>query len=556
MVHLNGNRSNGRDDLKRGEFISLFGGAIARGSDRATFAGLVAVCLVALAVLGPHVFAGGFHEDDWVDASHYYLHPGHGFWAAVANSTDPNREAYALLRTANYAIFGMQPAYHLALTALVAMAEASLLLLLMRRLGVAAAPATVMALLLLALPDADSTRLWANGVQMELFAGLLPLAGLLVALRGLEQPGWRGAALHGVALALYAVSVNGYELGAPMILLFGFLYTRRNPGRAACWRWSADVLVVLGVLISYAIRRDVPPLDGVPYHLKKIAADGLGVIARAFFPVPEVPPAVVLLPALVIVVAAAAGAFSRRFDTQTRVELRRALLLLAGGVAVTAAGWAMIIPANFDYTPGGTGINNRINAVAAIGLAMAVIAITGLVAIALRASLRGRVSSLALLTTLLAMPIAIADVVRLEWDAANWNHAAEVGRTFLVRLRELVPKPPPGTTLFTFGVSGQSNPGVVIFSGAGSNDLLGAVRVTYGTPAISGFPVFASMQFSCGPTSMTLLDTGESSTTQYGLAMLIDMRGAGRVLIPKSESDCLQATAQLAPYPPDFESIP
>ena len=516
---------------------------------RATLAGVAVVCGVALAALGPHVLAGGFHVDDWVDASHYYFHPGEGFWAAVSDFQDPRRDAFALLRSALYAIFGMHAALHLALAALVATAQASLLLVLLRRLGMATAPATMAALLLLMRPDADAVTLWANGVQMGLFAGLLPLAGLLVALRGLEQPGWRGLALHGVALALYATGVNGYELGAPMIMLFGVIYMRRRPGRAALWRWVADLVVVLGLLIRHASRlRHTPPLTGVPEHLQIIATHGLEVLARALFPVRGGPAAAVLLPALGVVVAAAVGVFYRRLAARTRVELRKALRLLAGGLAVTAAGWVMIIPAALGYDPGSFGVGNRINAVAAIGLAVAVVALAGLLAIAIGACWRRGAPSLALLTTLLVMPIALADLVRLERDAANWNHAADVGRAFLLRLRELVPDPVPGTTLFTFGVSGYAAPSVPIFGGGGNNDLLGAVHITYGTGAISGFPVLGGMQFSCGPGSMTLLDTGAPSTTPYGLALLVDMRGAGQVLVPRSESDCLRVTMQLAPY--------
>jgi hypothetical protein len=337
---------------------------------RATLAGVAVVCGVALAALGPHVFAGGFHVDDWVDASHYYFHPGEGFWAAVRNHQDVKRDVYAVLRTAIYALFGMHTAPHLALTALVATAEASLLLVLLRRLGLAAAPATMAALLLLVWPDADSTRLWSTGFQMGLFAGLLPLAGLLVALRGLEQPGWRGAALHGVALALYATGVNGYELGAPMIMLFGILYVWHRPGSAARWRWAADVIVVLSLLIRYAGRHPhLPAIVGVPDHLRIIASHGLEVMARALLPVRGIPAAAVLAPALAIVVAAAVAVSCPQLAVRTRVELRQALLLLVGGLVVTVAGWGMIIPAAPGYDPGSSGVGNRINAVAAIGLA-------------------------------------------------------------------------------------------------------------------------------------------------------------------------------------------
>lgn len=519
-----------------------------RSMSRPTQAGLAIVFVAGLAVLGPHVRAGGFHADDWVDASNYYLHPGHGFWAALRNAHNINRGAWALLRTANFAVLGMHSARHLALTAAVAIAEACALLVAARKLGLGTACATLMALLLLALPDADSTRLWASGLQMELFAGLLPLAGLLVALAGLERKGLLGAVLHCLALVLYALSVNGYELAAPMIALFGFIYWWRAPGRGSRIRWAADVAVVVAVLIPYAAKRSPQPLSQVPHHLQIIVTDGLGVIARALLPVPGVPPAAVLGPALAIVASAAIATFNPRVDARVRVEARRTLRVLAAGLVVTAAGWVMIIPADLGYDPGSAGVGNRINAVAAIGVAVTVVAAARLVATAIRARSRLPPLPLSLLTGILVIPVIAGDVIGLERDAAHWNRAADENRTFLVRLRQVVPTLAHGATVFTFGIAGYSAPSVPIFGGGGNNDLLGAVRVAYGTAAISGFPVLSGMRFSCDSKTMALSGTGASSTTPYGLALLVDMRRTGSALIPRSRQDCLQETARLMPY--------
>ncbi len=517
------------------------------------------VCLVGAAVLVPHLRSGGFHADDWVDAGNYYFHPGHGFWAAFHNYQGHRREAYELLRTATYTVFGMHPARHLALTALVAVLECATLVVIVRRLAMPVGPAVMAGLLLLLLPDADSTRLWANGVQMELFSGLLPLAGLLIALSGMRRSGWRAAVAHLPALLVYGIAVNGYELGAPMIALFVFAYARLAGGfrRAVLVRWGADAAVVLAVLVHYSLLRGGLGSSQVPKHVRLIVSDGLGVAARALVPVRGLSAGVVLIPALVVVLAAIAAWRDARVSAGTRAQLGSWLWWLAAGVAVTAAGWVMIIPGALGYDPGSFGVGNRINAVAAIGLAVAVVGFCGLLAVGLRALLRrarghslGLRTSAAVLATLAVVPVVATDLVRFREDASNWERAGRQSWALLDRLHRMVPDPRPGTTLFTFGVSGYSAPSVPIFGGGGNDDLVGAVRVSYRMASISGFPVLGGMHFSCAPRSITLLQTGVSSTTSYGLALLLDLDGSGRVIVPHDERDCLRDTAALAPYAP------
>jgi hypothetical protein len=513
------------------------------------------VVAVGVAALGPHVLNGGFHADDWVDAGRYYVHPGTGFWAAVRNDQVPARDAKSVVDALRFATFGLHPSGHLAFAAAVAIIESCLLLVLARRLGVGAAPAAAMAVLLLLLPDADSTRLWSTGVQIALFAGLLPIAGALLALRGLESRGLRGVALHAAALGCYALSVNGYELAAPVIALAGLLYLRRAPARDVAWRWACDVAVVVGLLIAYARRRHLrtQPIDAVLRHLGVIGQDGLGVIARALVPVGSAPQAVVLSGAGAAIIVAAAFASTPRAPAALRVDLRHALVLVGAGVAVTAAGWLMIVPADLGYDPGSSGVGNRINGVAAVGLALTVVGMAALVASAVRAAQRGGAVSLGALTALLVVPVAAGDAAAFHRDVQSWDHAGAESRALLARVLELVPAPAPGTTVFTFGIPGYAAPSVPIFGGGGNNDLLGAIHAVNGTDTVAAFPVLSGMRFDCNATTMRLRDTGARSTTPYGLAVLVDIP-TGRVALPRDRDACIEMTAALQPYAPVNET--
>jgi len=157
------------------------------------------------------------------------------------------------------------------------------------------------------------------------------------------------------------------------------------------------------------------------------------------------------------------------------------------------------------------------------------------------------------LVTALLVPVALGDFLESRSDRRDWDSAASSGRALLRDVKRLVPDPPPGTTIFTFGVSGYSAPSVPIFGGGGSNDLLGAVRVTYDSGAVAGFPVLDGMTFRCGEAEMDLADTGEPSAAPYGRAVLVDL-ARRRVLRPRDRAGCRRATEALKPYAPVNET--
>src|SRR5205823_3890037 len=118
----------------------------------------------------------------------------------------------------------------------------------LRTLGVSLLHAILIALLFLVFPWSDSTRLWPTAAINNI-AVILFLFGLLLALRAVAVPGWRGYAWHAVTLLLYVLSVLTYEVAAVAALVAGWLYIGRAPRRRALRLWTIDVVVVVGALI-------------------------------------------------------------------------------------------------------------------------------------------------------------------------------------------------------------------------------------------------------------------------------------------------------------------
>jgi hypothetical protein len=518
-----------------------------------TRAGAVAlgvIAAVAAIALLPHVARGGFMADDWIDNGQYLFHPGHGFGDAVRYSQAAPRDLWALLRMTEYAAFGTHPWPYLALTALASLAECALFFLLLRRLRAPAAPAAMAAVLLLVLPVADSARLWSSGLQITLFAGCFLLGGLLVALYGLELRGRRAVAVHALALLLYAISVNGYELGAPIILLAGLLYTKQAGWRAARWRWAADIVVVGAVLIRYSGRRG--PVPGVSLselidNARDVGRSGLHVAARSLVPVDGVEVRQVVVAVLLLAVAAL---LVTRRGPQRR-EARLGAALVTGGTVLGAAGWTMFLTGFNGYSPEWPGYTNRVNAVAAFGIVIGIAGVAVLVAALIRAALRERAPAAPVLAALLLVPLAIAHLHHLRSDAADWDRAGREGRALLARLHELVPAPQPGTTLFTVRASGYTAPAVLVFAGATSQDLYWAVKVSYRRPDVAAFPALNGMTFSCGASAMAVNGTTPPSTTPYGKAAVVDVP-ARTLEWPRNRAECLRDTGRLRPYSTDY----
>jgi hypothetical protein len=515
-------------------------------SERAQFVvALSVIVVIGLVVYVPHVVHGGLAADDWVDASRFYFHHGSGFGAAVAAHADPSRTVWSVINTLDWWLMGIHPVPQLMQTLVASLVEAGLILAVARRLGMPLLAGATLALLVLLWPAADSSRLWATGAQQTIAVVLL-LAGFLVALIGLDRHGPWSVVLHCLAVVLYVASMLDYELTAPVILLAGFVYVHQVGWRRGGWRWALDAIAVVTTLLhrdltthkhSFGVSAD---LD----HARAVGDQALTLAAHSVLPVGGVPRAAVLIGIGGVVgvglVLAVSGPPSQR------QRARRNVGYLAAGAAVVVAGYLMIVPADPGYQPDSAGVGNRINAVAALGFALIVVALCRMVGQVAARVTGGSGRRVAGVSTALALLIIAMSASVVVTDASHWDRASVEQQETLAVIRHLVPSPSATTTVFTFGRSGYTAPSVPIFGGGGNGDLVGAVRVMWKNGSVRGFPVLDQMHFVCSPHSVRLLDTGSSSTTLYGRADFINIL-TSNVVVPRDRHECLAVTAAF-PY--------
>jgi hypothetical protein len=187
--------------------------------------GILITILVSAVVLIPNVLTGGFGMDDWISAGQYLFHPGHGFWSDVTSSqVYPARAPMAVFGAIVNVLFGVKsPRPFLALLSLTDVAVAVLVVLIIRRLRLPVATAVSAAILLILMPMADSTAFWSGEEGPAFFGRALFLLALYIALCGFARSGARRIAWELFAVILYALSVYGYELAAPPVIVAGGL---------------------------------------------------------------------------------------------------------------------------------------------------------------------------------------------------------------------------------------------------------------------------------------------------------------------------------------------
>lgn len=523
-------------------------------SSHATLLGLLAVTVVAAIVFVPNIVAGGFAMDDWIAIGQYLFHHGAGFWSQVTSSqVYPARAPMAVASMLEISALGTSSAHpYFVVDAITQLLESGILFIIARRLGVSAGPAALIAIIFLILPTADSTIFWLGEWGPSVFGRLLPLVGVLLAIEGLQRRRLISAAMEFGALVIYALAVYGYELAAPMVALAGVLYFWRAPWKKALLLWIADVLVVTAVLVlkpNYEA-----PTTSRAYliaHAKLILGHGLDVITYSLIPRANEPVKIVVVisSAIILIAAIAAGVETLRMRRKSELGrwFSQYLAVAAIGLAVTGCGWLLIVPASFGYDPAASGVENRVNAISAIGIAVLVAGMAGLTLGLARLIFRQRWLTSATAVSLVMILVAVGDYLALQPDQTSWAQAATSRSLVLHTLHQLTPDPKPGTTIFTFGVVGYQSSDIPVFGGGGDDDLWWAVKVAYHRDNINGFPVFNVTPLVCGATSVTLAGTGFSSTTTYGFAEFVDIPER-LVLSPQNAAACVKDSAKLQPF--------
>jgi hypothetical protein len=497
----------------------------------------LALGLVALLMCATHIRDGGFYYDDWSLLA-LGRFPGtggllHGLWLDYGQ-----RPGQVLYYAALQGLVGADAPLRLGLAAAMVVLQATCLYALLRRLDLGVRDAAAIAALSLTFPFSDSLWLWGV-LSLTSLAIAAALLGLILALRALRSSGRRALALHAVSLSLYVASILSYEVFAVAGCLAGLLYARVVGLRRARARWVLDV-VVIGVTL--AVARVALPIDvatpsrtqslaGMVDHAGLILIRGARLLGAAAVPVDGLSPWVGA--GLLAAVLAGAAALALRLPRHDgdRAELRRWLAIAGAGALLAIAAWAVYVPAPDHYAPSATGTVNRMNAGAAIGIAILIYA--GLV---LLARMLGRlvrlpraVAPLAVVAGALAL--ASGYLVRSAADARSWDAAASAQRRLLGDLRAALPRLSRGSTVYSFDAPQVVGPGIPVLNT--TLDLTSAIRISYSDPGLRGVPVGGARGISCGPRGP--LANGVEGV--YGAAYLLDV-GARRAALPLARPQC------------------
>jgi hypothetical protein len=518
-------------------------------------AALGLVVAAGLAVFAVHVADGGFYYDDWGVLSVVRfpsVHGGalHGLWLLYGS-----RPGQVLWYAAFDGTLGFHVHAQLALAASLMALEALCLFVLLRALGMARAGAGAICALVLLFPFSDSLWLWPVLTTNTLTTALY-LIGVVLALRALRTAGWRGLALHAVSLSLYLIGIFTYgESFAVVGCLVGasYVYAARvsepagrrrdapaelGPGssgapqpkaspmagtalRGAYARWAVDVVAIVASLL---VTRLVLPKDIVtPYprfslhHMWLQAGDLVSGAARILAGAAEpygAPAALLVLGVLGALLLA-------------RARDRRWMALAGVGLLVAIAAWAVYVPADYIYSPASPGTGNRVNGLAAIGIAVFLYGAAMLL-------VRRTWLALALLVAL-----AAGYTYRIAGDARAWDRAAQDQKRVLATIAGRVPRPPHGASFFVADWPSSAAPGVPVYGEP--YYLSSALKWKFSDRTLSGAQVERSTKITCGSRAVTAsrLPYASPLTAGYGRAYLVDVR-ADRVVALSGPRQCSQ----------------
>jgi hypothetical protein len=460
---------------------------------------LAALGLVALAaaVYGAHAVNGGFISDDW--ALQADVAKGGGFFGGLDRLLETgniaNRPLMALYMASTHALFGTHMGFHLATAAGLGALMAWSVYLLLRLLGTERVHAAAVAALVLVFPAADSVRLWAGAAAGQLTVTFL-LLGLSLAVLGFRATGRRALWLHGGSLALYLSSILLHESTLVGIGAAVLLYRLVAPWRPALTRWlvdvgSAGVLVLLLTARSSAWPRQ--DLAGQLDHAFAIYDQALVLLTSIALPFGG--SWIAALPLLALVAAAAVVARRLERRDPAREQLVRWLGLVAAGVVVVVAGYLIYVPAISYYVPAAVGIANRMNVLPSVGFVLIAYGCVVLAALLAFRTLRRRAVLVTACGVAAAVVLGAGYVGRVADDSARFDRAYALGAETLSALKATVPKPPPGSTIYSAGQPIEVEPGFPVYGNTW--DLTGALRVVWRDHSLIGLPLFPGTTFAC-----------------------------------------------------------
>jgi hypothetical protein len=442
----------------------------------------------------------GFYLDDYNALMLMSTSDDHSLWGYYTSllSGDPKSHLrpleYAIL-AALFWLFGADPLpYQLFLATLVPVCAAMLYVVLARltqRRYVALGVAIVFAMA----PHYSSARFWVVAFSPTLVLTLY-LVSLYCVLRALDSRGTRLAGwVVGAGFAML-VSVFIYEIALPLFALTAacYLYLARRSGErgSVAAAVSYTLLLVLAMVAKLGLALDVGNetsysiggyQGGVLHHAAYVTSGAI----KIFFGTYGVGLPYVLwwildhrFSALVLGVGVVVGALvflylARGVRDRTSLASGRGVRwplwaeLVAAGLFLIAAGYGLFVVTGQIFMTS-SGIDNRVNVVPALGMAILVVGLLLGATQLVDARLRSTVFSVGV-AGLAAAGIFVTNTIAGYWVSA-YTRQGEV----MQRLERALPDDPSHTVVLLDGICPEIGPGVIFLA---HYDLAGALRTKY-----------------------------------------------------------------------------
>jgi hypothetical protein len=244
---------------------------------------------------------------------------------------------------------------------------------------------------------------------------------------------------------------------------------------------------------------------------------------------------------LLVLAAAAAVAAGSLILVRRRNALELQMWLWCGAAGVAAVALGYVIFVGSGLFPSYSGVDDRANTFAAFGFVAATYSTMALVSLIV-ARRPGRLAA-AILATSTAL-VGLGSAQRLRIDVDHFDAATIWQDNELARLRAALPRPPHGSTIFSFGYPATSAPGVPIFWAQW--DLRGAIRLSWDDESLHALPVYGR-GVSCGRTAVHALEFADENTAEYRERPVFVDLWTGEARHVRSRIDCLDARLAFRP---------
>jgi hypothetical protein len=485
--------------------------------------------VVVISVL-PYIGGLGFYYDDYSFLVRMNLSHDQsllGLYHAVRPPTG-QRPLQALTLAALYRAFGLNPLGYHVFNVLLLVAVSCLLYLVLRELRLPRLLAVAVPLVYSTLPHYATNRFWPATFQITLSTGSY-LLSLYSALRALRARPRALAVWLALAAAAAAGSLFSYEILFPLFglaLALVWWAARRSTGPVpAARRLSVGILgaavAVAGVVKVTRVADQglngyqVGLQDGFLHHAAYVASGAIKLnVGTYLLAVPYVLWWIVRhrLSWANAGAAAAAGALAfaylrwiGRQEGSGVIGGKRWRACVAVGIVAFVLGYAIFLT-NDIIVFRSAGIDNRINAGAALGVAGIIVGATGWLVTRL-ARRRPAVVFAAVTACVVAVSVLIVGALGSFWTAAAAQQGAVVSA-----IRQVLPSPAPSTTVVLDGVCPEIGPAVVF---AKQWDLRGKLQMSYHDPSIAADVATESLRAGRRALVVQMTFFGERSARTY-----------------------------------------